>query len=60
MCVYIYPKLLEEVDKKKKKSPENQKGYKTSYIKKFIWKKRKKKKESMTLMILNYIYILKK
>ena len=66
VCVYIYPKLLEEVDmkkkkkngsmtimtlnyiyihiyiikKKKKKKSVKSKRYKTSHLKKLIWKKK--------------------
>ena len=40
--IYIYPKLLEEVDmekKKKKRVRKIKKGYRTSHLKKLIWKK---------------------
>ena len=44
--IYIYPKLLEEVDMKKKvKKKVHKKGYRTSHLKKLIWKKRKEKKK---------------
>ena len=51
-------------EKNKQKSPENQKRYKTSHIKKFTWKKKKKEKEKgahdvndIKLYIYIYIYI---
>ena len=66
MCVYRYPKFLEEVDvkKKKKKSPENQKGYRTSHIRSSYGKKEKEKEKEVhdinDITLYIYIYILKK